>query len=130
MAIDIVRVNERSTRVVDFDLYDHQDSALAEADILTATLTLFDLGTFHTTSSPMGGIINNRNAQNVLNANDVTVSDGTSKLVTWTMQSADNPIVDSRKDVERHRATFVFTTSAGELRYMIEIEVKNLGGTS
>src|SRR5687768_6325182 len=106
MAIDRVRVNERSTKVIEFDILDQAGAAVPAASLSAATLTLVDLDTY-VQGSPSEGIINARDAHNVLNANQVTIS--AAGHVVWTMQPGDNPIVTSRRQIERHRAMFRFT---------------------
>ncbi len=126
MAIDRVRVNEQSSKTVSFTLKDNTGTVIPLTAISTATLTLYDMGTYVPNGSPVVGIINGRDAQNVKNANNVTLH-ATSGLVTWSMQPADNEIVTSRRQIERHRAEFRFVlTNAAELDYQMEIEVVNL----
>jgi hypothetical protein len=126
MAITRIRLNERSSRTVTFTLKDNADVVVPLADIDTATLTLFDLDTYVPGASPAEGIINSRDAQDVLSANNVTIH-ATSGLVTWAMQADDNPIVTARRQVERHRAEFHFVVNGVELHAdPIEFEVVNL----
>ena len=126
MAIDRIRVNESSSRTVTFTLLDNAGAAIPLSAISTAQLTLYDLDTYVPGASPAEGIINSRDAQDVLNANDVTIH-STSGLVTWAMQPDDNIIVTLRRQVERHRAEFRFvTTNGAELDYQFEVEVVNL----
>lgn len=126
MAIDRIRANEQSSKTVTFTLLDNLGSAIPLANVATAQLTLFDWDTYVPGGSPVTGIINTRDVQDVLNTNDVTIA-ATSGLVTWSMQPEDNPIVTVRKQIERHRAEFRFvTTSGAELDYQFEVEVVNL----
>lgn len=126
MAIDRIRVNEHSSKTISFTLKDNTGTAVPLSDIDTATLTGYDLDTYTPTSSPVDGILNSRDAQNIKNANNVTIH-STSGLVTFAMQPDDNVIVTSRRQVERHRYEFRFvTTSGAELDYQIEVEVVNL----
>ena len=126
MAIERLRANEQSSRTVTFTLLDNASLPVLFADVATAQLTLFDMDTYVPGGSPVTGIINTRDAQNVLNTNDVTIA-ATSGLVTWSMQPEDNLIVTVRKQIERHRAEFRFvTTSGAELDYQFEVEVVNL----
>jgi hypothetical protein len=126
MAIDRVRVNEQSSRTVQFTLKDNTNTVVPLASLSTVTLTLFDWGTYAPGASPVVGILNSRDAQNVKNTNNVTVH-ATSGLVTWSMQPDDNIIVTLRRQIERHRAEFRFVlTSGAELDYQMEVEVVNL----
>ena len=130
MAIDKVRVNERSSKVVTFTILDENGDPVPDSVLTSATLTLFDLLTGKASGSPMQGVINSRGDQDVLNDNDVTIDgDG---LVTWAMQPADNIIVTPRRQIERHRAMFSFAWPGaspgltGSFDYEFEIEVVNL----
>ncbi len=126
MAIERLRINERSSRTVTFYLKDNLGNPIPAASLDSLTLTLYDIGTFAPDSgSPSDGIINARNGQDVLNANNVTVH-ASSGLVTWAMQPEDNIIVTLRRQIERHRAEFVPVANGVELDYQFEIEVLNL----
>ncbi len=125
MAIDRVRVNEQSSRTVSFLLKDNTNTVVPLSSLMTLTLTLYDLMTYVPGASPVVGILNSRDAQDVKNANNVTVH-ATSGLVTWSMQPDDNIIVTARRQVERHRAEFRFVVGSAELDYQMEIEVLNL----
>lgn len=125
MAIDRIRdVNERSSKVVTFTLKDQAGAPVPAASLTAAELTLYDVETYEN-ASPAVGILNDRQGQNVLNLNNVTIH-STSGLVTWTMQPEDNVIVTERRQVERHRAMFHFAWSGGSFDYECEIEVVNL----
>jgi hypothetical protein len=96
------------------------------------TLTLYD--------KYSGEIINNRDGQDILNANNVIVA-ATSGVVTWSIQSKDNPIVglvdhlgieycDTDVDwLEEHVALFIAEWGGGENRAIHEVKllVKNIG---
>lgn len=126
MAIDRVRVNEQSSRTISFTLKDNTGTVVPLASISTVTLTLYDMGTYAPGVSPAVGILNSRDSQNVKNTNDVTIHP-TSGLVTWAMVPDDSVIVTPRRQIERHRAEFHFTTTTGvQLDYQLEIEVLNL----
>jgi len=127
MAIDRIRpVNEQSSKSVTFTLRDNTRTVVPLASIATAQLTLYDFMTYVPAGSPVVGIINDRNAQDVRDTNDVGIH-ATSGLCTWSMQPEDNVIVTTRRQVERHRAEFRFVlTNGAELDYQCEIEVTNL----
>jgi hypothetical protein len=125
MAIDRVRVNEGSTTVIEFNVLDADGAAVPAASLTLATLTLYDIGTY-VPGSPVVGILNSRDQQDVNNDHDVTISDSTTKLVTWTSQPDDHVIVTPRRQLERHRAQFHFEWATGEFNYELEIEVVNL----
>ncbi len=133
--MDRYRFNEGSSGTISGTILDPQTSpeAVPLASLTSATLTLFDLNTVDL-GSPISGIINDRHQQDVLNANDVEITDG---AFIWSVQSADTVILTERRQVERHRALFTFTwgissspsVSPQEYRtstYECEIEVANL----
>jgi hypothetical protein len=69
--------------------------------------------------------LNGRDAQNVLNANGVTIDD--SGNLVWTLAPADNAIVSPGADLERHRAVFdVQWSSTRRLVHEVEILVRNV----
>ena len=85
-------------------IVDEDDDALAASDLDTLTLTLF---------RPGGDAINSRDEQDVLNANDVEVTDGSGGgALTWKIQSLDSVIQDTglvAGQTELHIARFVWT---------------------
>jgi hypothetical protein len=71
-------------------------------------------------------IINARDHQNVLNANNVTVH-ATTGLLTWTIQVLDTTLVEPTLPFERHIALFEWTTASGAAgKAEIILVVKNL----
>ncbi len=135
MAIDRIRVNEHSSRTVTFTLLDQAGVAVPLTDINLAALTLYDMESYVPGGSPVAGILNARDAQNILNAHNVTIH-ATSGLITWAMQPDDNGDPDGltakqlidrhRRQIWRHRAEFRFVCGTVELDYQCEIEVVNL----
>jgi hypothetical protein len=111
-------VNERTTAEYKGYLQTITGAAMPGSDLDTLTLTLIDAST--------QTIINNRNAQNVLNTNGVTI--GQDGLITWTIDPADNPIHDDRLEVELHRAIFIATWNggAGEMTHVVDLWVTNV----
>lgn len=95
-------VNERTTFKYAFTIADEDGNAVGPSDLDTFTLTLYDVAS--------GTIINSREGQNALNANQVEVrSDGN---VYWNSVAADNPILNSGVAVgekEKHIALFEWT---------------------
>lgn len=85
-------------------LTDETDTVIPASDLGTMTLTLRDKAT--------GTVINSRSAQNVLNANNVTVH-ASSGLVTWSIQSADVTPVNRNQPYAEHQAEFVVTWATG-----------------
>jgi len=113
-------VNEKATAVYKATLEDENGATVPATSLATLVLTLWN--------KYDGAIINSRSAQNVLNANNVTVdSDG---LLTWNIQSADNIIMgtgEADQESEQHIAEFVWTwpsgtpTKRGSYRIIIEV---------
>lgn len=126
MATTVIRgVPEDSSRTVTFYLKDNAGVVVPLADIATAELTLYDLLTYIPGTSP-AGVINGRDAQNVLNDNNVDIH-VTSGLVTWSMQPEDNPIITEKRAVERHIAEFMFVLNSGvKLWHKLEFDVDNM----
>jgi hypothetical protein len=93
------RVKEKTSAIYTAILKDGSGNPIALSDITTLTLTYFNED---------DSIINTRNAQNVLNTNDVTVHI-TSGLLTWTLGVVDTTIATQTKDTELHVARFDFT---------------------
>jgi hypothetical protein len=116
--VTVHAVQERETTQFTATLKDETDAALPDTSLLTLTLTLRDCDT--------DTILNSRDGQNVLNANDVTVS--TAGLLTWEMQPADSPIVTTTKDQELHEALFIWTWSGGSKtgRHVVRFLVENM----
>lgn len=112
-------IPEDSTSTYTAILRDQDGVAVGAASLTALTLTLYNEAT--------GAIINSRNAQNVLNANNVTVSAG--GVLTWSMQEEDNPIIDSGLGIELHTALFAYTWDSGarSSRHEAVFQVQNLG---
>jgi len=88
------------------------------ASVLTSgVLTLYDLRS--------GSIINGRNGQNILNANNVTID--ASGNITWTMAPTDHPFLGGPPNptsVERHIAFFTFVwPGSGGLEHNVAFDV-------
>lgn len=91
---------------------------LPGATLSTLTLTLYVVKTDGTI-----GYVNSRNAQNILNANNATVSAG--GLVDWTFQVADTTLVEALP-FERHIGLFEWTWPSGAGKHEMVLVVKNL----
>ena len=113
-------VREGTTAVYGATIQDIDGNAVAAGDLDSLTLTLWD--------KVSETIINSRNAQNVLNANNVTVSD--EGVLAWTMQPEDNVIVDVNHldgQKEEHRALFQWTWDTSKYgKYEVVIDVEQL----
>lgn len=126
MAIERFRFDEQSSGSIEGDILDSEGSAVAAASLTTAELTLFDwdTGAAGGSVSPRDGIINSRDGQDIKNANNVTIDSAGHFL--WEIQPEDNIIVTARRQIERHRAMFLFTWADGEFRFECELDVVNL----
>ena len=96
-------VNQLSSFRVTSTLLDETGAVVPAASLTTFTLTLYDRAT--------NAIINSRSAQNILNANGVTV-DSSGNMV-WTGTPSDAPILNSTRTSEQHVALFHYTWSSG-----------------
>lgn len=96
-------VKEKQTGVYSFTIRDEAGLAIAASQLTAVLLTLHVPGT--------GAIVNSRENQDVLNDNQVTISEA--GLVTWTQQVADMTIQDTNLAEETHRALFYFTWQSG-----------------
>jgi hypothetical protein len=114
------RVLERTTCLYSAQLTDEAGDAIAAANLSTLTLTLYD--------QVSKAIINARDDQDVLNANNVTVD--ASGNLQWTLQPDDNPIIGARRAglTETHIALFEWTWNAGSKqgRHEVTIEVQQI----
>lgn len=116
----VIRVNEKTTFLYTGTLVDENGVSLGPIDMSTLTVTLYDQDT--------GAIINGRNNQNALNANNFVLTANASGNLTWDSLPADSPIINLAKETEVHIAllqwTFATGTKAG--RKEIAIRVVNL----
>ena len=96
------------------------------ADILgvDAPLATFSAITLTFVDEVTGSVINFRQDQNVLNANNVTVS--ATGLLTWNMQVADNSRITATTNntIEYHRAIFSFVYDFGTGEETAEHEIR------
>jgi hypothetical protein len=100
-------VRERTSGVYSATLRDEAGAVIPDATLESLTLSRYVTGS--------GAVVNNRDQQDVLNTNDVTVD--SSGTLTWAVRPADNAIVGTHgRRFERHRAVFQFTWSSGTKR--------------
>ena len=103
---------------------DADGNALAYADILTMTLTLYDVES--------GDFINERDKKDAKNVSDVEIA-ATGGLLTWLMQDVDNPIVATTETAigkeQKHKALFEYTYNGDGSpgKWELDIRVLNLG---
>ena len=105
----IARYERGETAVFTATLRDKDGAAIAAASLTSLSLTLTD--------ARSGVIVNSRNAQNVLNANNATVN--SSGGLVWTIQIAD-VAQQGTANVERaeHVAKFVAVTSSETIEHI------------
>jgi len=97
-------VRENSTALVSgMQLQDENGSPVGSSSLTSITLTLYDKYT--------GEMLNNRNEQNILNANGVTID--TDGFISWLMDPADNRIVNAEGRPEDHVALFEWSWASG-----------------
>jgi len=111
---------EQTTPVITATVRDEAGVAISGVNLTTLTLTLYSR------NDPSYPIINTRDAQDVLNVNNVTVD--ANGLLTWALQSGDTTMYDESLDIETHRAVFEWTYNAGARngKYMIDMPIRNL----
>ncbi len=114
------QVNRDTTATFTGTLTDASGTVVPSASLTALTLTLYDLNTRSVASGY--GIINNRNLQNVLNANNVTVN--AQGVVTFSMVVADNPCIGTQPQ-ERHRMVWRWSTSTEVGSATIDVDVIN-----
>ncbi len=111
-------VLQQTTGIYTFEPVDESDVGIDGAQIGTMTLTYYDLYTRQ--------IINGRQAQNVLNANNVTLVTVTGPplvtTVTWILQPLDTILVDARHELEQHIALFEWTWASGAKKAAHEVQ--------
>ena len=97
-------------------------AVVPSTDLSALTLTWYSL-------AGAQAIVNARDGQNVLNANNVTI-DGSGNLA-WSMQPADTQILDATLAYEWHRALFAWTKTGGEQgKHEVDIKITNVGKVS
>lgn len=113
-----IEVNERTTALYTVTLKDESLTVIPASDLSALTITLYDQAT--------GTILNSRNKQSCLNANNVTVD--SSGLLTWQIQPADNAIITDSNPTEVHVALFEVKWHSDEFsaNHEVEITVINL----
>lgn len=113
-------VKENTGAVYTATLKDADGTVVPLANLTTITLTLYNVAT--------GAIINSREDQDVKNTNNVTFH-STSGLLTWSIQAADNVMVNSALQDEKHIALFEFVYSGTGTpgKHEVILMVRNLG---
>ncbi len=118
----VFNVKEGTVATYTATIKDEAGTVIPASALTTLTLTYYaaDL------ADDVAGIINSRSAQNVLNANNVTVTTG--GVLTWTLQATDTVIVTSTRTTEMHLALFTWTwgTPVKTGKHLVGIRVENL----
>jgi hypothetical protein len=114
---------EATTGLLTFTLVDSDGAGVPVSLLTTLTLTYYDVIS--------GTIVNSRNAQNVLNANDVSITTVGSPAVTtieWQIQPADTVMVDADLALEYRVAQFRWTWDSGTRHdaYQVQFAVENM----
>jgi hypothetical protein len=111
-------IKEKETRVYTAIIKDENGTPIASTSLTTMKLTFYSLHSL--------AIINTRTAQNVINANNVTID--ANGILTWSMQTGDLAILDNTLAFEIHRALFEWTWGAGAKagKHEVEFQVENL----
>jgi hypothetical protein len=112
----IQSVTEHSTASYSCTLLDHTNQPIPGPALSSLTLTLYD--------RVSDAVLNGRDNQDVLNANDVTV-DGNGVL-TWLLQPADTAMHDSTLGSEVHVALFTITWPGGHFHHEVSFHIQNL----
>lgn len=115
----VFEVLEQTTPRYTAQILDDTGVALPAASLSTLTLSLYTLDS-------TGTAVYIRNAQNVLNANNVTVD--TNGNIVWSVQVADTTLANTALDFERHIALWTWTWSGGLKtgRHEVILNVKNV----
>lgn len=119
-AITFDPINEQTTASFTAQITGNDGvTPLPLASISTLVLTLYAIKADGTDQ-----IINSRNAQNILNANNVTITVG--GALTWVVQIADTTLVEAIP-FERHIALFEWTGAFGAGKQEVILPIRNLG---
>lgn len=109
-------INEGSTATYTATLTGPDGVQIEKAILTEITLTLYDRIT--------GNVINGRDAQDILDANDVSIAtDGT---LTWELQPEDTVIVNIAKRGEWHVGLFRYTWTNGKHTHEVRMRIVNL----
>lgn len=121
MARTELDIDEKTYGVITCTLQDEDGDAVAASVIDSIEMTLIDVYS--------GDVIDDRQKQNVKNANDCTIHD-TSGLFTWNVQVEDTTIQNSNLPIgqrEPHLATITVTwDTTKQMHFEILLNVLNL----
>jgi len=97
----VFEIKELTTPTYSGVLEDKNGDPVALDNLVTLRMTYYDVAS--------GEIINSRDHQGVLNANQVTVHD-TNGTVTWAMLVEDTTLLSEASAIEKRRALFEWAT--------------------
>jgi len=100
--MDLGTINEGASALYTATLLDETGAVIDGTALDSLVLTVYDVDS--------GAILNSRNAQNVKNANGVTIT--ALGALAWTLAPADNAIL-GKGATERHAAYFLATWASG-----------------
>ena len=112
-------IHQGTTPKLTFDIENEDGVVIPSASLTTLTLNLFNLDDEDNT------ILNSRTDQDVLNANNVTVSGAGAGV--WSMQVGDTAMVGTGY-IEGHRAVFKWTYDSGNKTgdHIIDMRIRNM----
>lgn len=121
-------IDERESGSYLATLTDDLGAVLPGSSLLTLQLSLYVVN-----SAGVVVYINDRNHENALNVNEVTVydtlqtlSDGRTYNLRWRVQPADSAIIEAGLQFERHIGLFEWTWASGAGKHEFVLVVKNL----
>lgn len=128
-----IRMTERSAGPVYGTLVDESGAAVPGSRVTAILLTLYDKESvdIEDGTPTTADVINERLNDDVLGSGEATVNESGAFVLHLTAD--DLPIVNRRRQVERHVAVLAFAwtnvdDSVGSVKVPIEIEVENVGG--
>lgn len=98
--MSVFTINEKTEPTHEYTILDEDGNA---SQPTVFTLTYYNRAT--------GAIINSRDGQNVLNLNNVVITNG---VMAWSMQVADTTIVDNASVAELNVALWQWTDAGGK----------------
>lgn len=123
MALTRVRVNQDSSGQITGTVLDAAGLAVAGSRVTSVLVTLWDLETYNADASPIAGIINGHQSEEVFAVSPSVLTIDEAGAFVWPLEPADNPIVTANQPIERHRAAFVFVFDTGHYELAVEVDV-------
>ena len=117
MATEFKNILEKTSQKYAATIKDVDDVVIPAASLTTLTLTLYSLHSLV--------VVNSRTTQDILNANNVTVS--VAGALVWELQPADTAIIDDARSIEIHRALFEWTWGGGKAgKHQVDFYITNV----